>query len=348
MSLGGLARRVGGVAAGLFLFVLALETIKRAAFALSPVMRGLDVDGPGPALGFGWLMACVVLSGSPVAATALALLASGALRPDETFGMIGGSRLGASFVVLVAGAIDDLRSRRREKRSAYVGVAALLTTAIVYVPALGLGALGLEKGVLAGLRFEGRRLGSLVGAVFGPPVSALASLLPSGLLFVAGVATLVAGFRLFDSVLPDLRARESPVTLAARVVYRPWFMFLVGLGVTAVTLSVSVSLSLLVPLTAKGYVRRENVVPYIMGANISTFDDTLFAAALVGHPEAVRLVALIMGSVTLLSLPAVFLFPYAFERAIDRVAVRATASGRALLAFVALVVAIPALLILFG
>lgn len=348
MSPGGLARRVLGVAAGLFLFVLALETIKRAAFSLAPLMRGFALDGPGPALGFGWLMACVVLSGSPVAATALALLASGALKPDETFAMIGGSRLGASFVVLVAGALDDLRSRRREKRSAYVGVAALLTTAVVYVPALAVGALGLERGVLAGLRLEGRRLGSVVAAIFGPAVSALGALLPAGLLFVAGVLILVAGFRLFDSVLPDLRARESPVTLAARVVYRPWFMFLVGLGVTAVTLSVSVSLSLLVPLTAKGHVRRENIVPYIMGANISTFDDTLFAAAVVGHPEAVRLVALLMGSVALLSLPIVLLFPYAFERAVDRVAVRATASGVALLAFVGVVVAIPALLMLFS
>ena len=340
MSAGSLARRALGVAAGLFLFILALETIKRAAGSLAPLMRGLAVDGPGPALGFGWLMACVVLSGSPVAATALALLASGVLRPDETFGMIGGSRLGASFVVLVAGALDDLRSRRREKRSAYVGVAALLTTAVVYVPALGLGALALEHGVWSGLRIEGRRLESVVGAIFGPAVSALTGLLPPLLLFVAG-------FRLFDAVLPDMRARESPVTLAARVVYRPWFMFLVGLAVTAVTLSVSVSLSLLVPLTAKGHVRRENVVPYIMGANVSTFDDTLFAAALVGHPEAVRLVALLMGSVALLSLPILMFFPYAFERAIDRVAVRATASGRALLAFTALVVVIPALLILF-
>lgn len=348
MSPGGLARRALGVGAGLFLFVLALETIKRAALSLAPLMRGLAVDGPAPALGFGWLMACVVLSGSPVAATALALLASGALQPDETFGMIGGSRLGASFVVLAAGALDDLRARRSEKRSAYVGVAALITTAIVYVPALGLGALALDKGVLAGLRFEGRKLESVVGALFGPAVSALSGLLPTALLFVAGVAILVAGFRLFDSVLPDLRARESPVTLAARVVYRPWFMFLVGLAVTAVTLSVSVSLSLLVPLTAKGHVRRENVVPYIMGANVSTFDDTLFAAALVGHPEAVRLVALLMGSVALLSLPIVLLFPYAFERAVDRVAVRVTASGRSLLAFTAAVVAIPALLMLFG
>ncbi|HET8645590.1 MAG TPA: hypothetical protein VFO85_08895, partial [Vicinamibacteria bacterium] len=194
MSAGSLARRALAVAAGLFFFILALETIKRAAAALAPVLRSLHVEGPGPALGFGWLMACVVLSGSPVAATALALLASGALDARETFGMIGGSRLGASFVVLVVGALDDLRARRREKRSAYVGAAALLTTAVVYVPALALGAYGLEAGVLSGLRLEGRKLDSVVGAVFGPPVKALTAVMPPALLFVFGVLVLLAGF----------------------------------------------------------------------------------------------------------------------------------------------------------
>ena len=36
--------------------------------------------------------------------------------------MISGSRLGASFVVLVIGALEDLRAGRREARSAYIGI----------------------------------------------------------------------------------------------------------------------------------------------------------------------------------------------------------------------------------
>ena len=53
-----------------------------------------------------------------------------------------------------------------------------------------------------------------------------------------------------------------------------------GALVTLLTLSVSVSLSVLVPLNHRGYVRRENVIPYIMGAGITTFVDTLLAALL--------------------------------------------------------------------
>ena len=64
---------------------------------------------------------------------------------------------------------------------------------------------------------------------------------------------------------------------AWRLLYRPLVTFALGLAVTTLTMSVSVSLSVLVPLSARGYIRRENVIPYIMGANITTFVDTLVA-----------------------------------------------------------------------
>ena len=108
----GWLQRLLAVGLGLLLFVLALELLKKGAGGLGPLLRGLGVEGFTGGLGFGWLMACVVLSGSPVAAMALSLLASGTLTTAETFGMIAGSRLGASFVVLVIGALDDLRAGR--------------------------------------------------------------------------------------------------------------------------------------------------------------------------------------------------------------------------------------------
>jgi len=344
LSLRGALRRVGWLLPGLFLFMLALELLKKGAAAVGPLLRGLDVGGVPGALGFGWLMACVVLSGSPVAAIALALLAARTLSTEEAFAMIGGSRLGASFVVLVIGMLDDLRNRRTEKRSAYIGVAALVSTAVVYVPALGLGLFALRAGAFEGLRLEAYAVGSPLAAIYAPITRLAASVLPAGLLFVAGIGCLLFAFRVLDRVLPDLQSRPTPVSLAGRVTYQPWFMFAVGLGVTVLTLSVSVSLSLLVPLAARGYVRRENVIPYILGANITTFIDTLFAGAVVGHPDAVRVVAVLMATVTALSLPIVFGFPYAFERLVDHLARGATRSGRSVAWFVAALFFIPLLL----
>jgi hypothetical protein len=54
--------------------------------------------------------------------------------------------------------------------------------------------------------------------------------------------------------------------------------------------SVSVALTILVPLAAKGWVTREEAVPYIMGSNLATLADTLLVAVVVGNPVGVQIV----------------------------------------------------------
>jgi hypothetical protein len=341
------ALRLLAATAGLLLFVFALELLKRGAGGVGPVLRAVGVSGLAGGIGAGWLGACLLLSGSPVAAVALTLLASGTLTTAETFGMISGSRLGASFVVLVVGVVEDLRAGRREARSAYIGVTALVATAVTYLPAMALSWVALERGALAGLRLEGRDLEGLVERLYGPALHATSALLPPAALFLGGVLLLLAAFRAFDRALPDLGQGRGPLLPADHVVYRPWFMFAVGLATTVLTLSVSVSISLLVPLAARGFVRRENVWPYVLGANVTPLVDTLFAGALVGHPDSARMVALLMASVAALSVPPVLLFPGSFGRRLDHLASLATGSARAVVVFVALLFAIPLALIAF-
>jgi cbb3-type cytochrome oxidase subunit 3 len=70
----------------------------------------------------------------------------------------------------------------------------------------------------------------------------------------------------------------------------PWMMFFLGCIVATLTLSVSVALTVLVPLAVKGYVKRDEALPYIMGANITTLADTLVVAMLQKTPVAAQIV----------------------------------------------------------
>jgi Na+/phosphate symporter len=87
--------------------------------------------------------------------------------------------------------------------------------------------------------------------------------------------------------------------------------------VTCVTLSVSVSLTLLVPLTVRGIVRRENLIPYILGANITTFVDTIFASLFLRNSTGFTVVFCAMTVVSALSFPVVFLVYRPYERLVD-------------------------------
>jgi hypothetical protein len=334
------------VSTALFTFVLSLQMLKRGAGSVMPLLEGLHVEGVVNALGLGWLMAYVVLSGSPVAALALALFGAHNISDVETLGMIAGSRFGAAFVVLMAGTIYYLR-RRRGIDTVATGVLCLLVTWSVYLPATCIGYLLLESGLLDGVSMPiPGRLGDLIGAVYDPLVGALSAVLHPALLFVAGVALLVASFALFDRALPSIDPNHSRFRQIAFVVYRPQVMFLLGIAVTCMTLSVSVSLGLLVPLSAKGYVRRENVTPYIMGANISTFLDTLVVSLLVGEPRALSVVLAEMLSVMGVSFLLLFGFYASYRDGVEWCLAGVTRDRRAFLAFVAAMMIVPAVLML--
>ena len=68
---------------------------------MAPLVRDtFKIDTPANALGFGWLFAYLVMSGSPVAASALTFLDAEVITKYQAFAMITGSWLGASFIVL--------------------------------------------------------------------------------------------------------------------------------------------------------------------------------------------------------------------------------------------------------
>ena len=333
---------------GLGCFVTALGLMRQGAEGLTPALEGsVFTDNAMSTLGMGWLGACIVLSGSPVAAAALTLLDGGAIDRTQAFTMLMGSRLGASFVVLVAGLVYALRRKSVAGRTGpiSIGILALTMTAITYLPGAALGFWMLESGA-----FDGFNLGTSPGitsatdSLFGWAVDLAGGVLPDWALFPLGVAVLLVGFSLFDRVLPTMGTEELEDRPDAWY-ERKWPMFLLGCGVCMLTLSVSVALTILVPLVAAGRLRRANVLPYIAGANITTLADTLVAAILLGNQDAVRVVVAVTVAVTIWTMVLlVFAYPLV-RRFCLAVATGALRSEKRLAGFVAGLLTVPIVLI---
>jgi Na+/phosphate symporter len=335
-------------AVGLFFFILALQLLKQGAKIYGgQIVAFLQISSATNSLGFGWLLAYIFLSGSPVAAIAVSFFAGGTISSLQAFTMITGSRLGASFIVLFVGFVYYLRGHQRSA-SVAIGVLALLTTAAIYLPALALGYWLLTSGALNTLQMSpDTPVSSIIDAIYGPILDLIKRWgVPGWLEFLAGVGALLLAFNLLDRALPEMNAEGSSFQRIGKLVYRPMAMFLLGAAVTSVTLSVSVSLSILVPLSAKGLVRRENTLPYIMGANITTFIDTLVAALIQGGPRAFTIVLVEMVSVTILSLLTLFLFYRSFQRAILRLQELILRDNRTLGAFLSIMLIVPLILLL--
>jgi Na+/phosphate symporter len=340
------ALRLLTLVASLWLFILAISFMKEGAHDLVPLIQGtFSISGSVNNLGFGWLLAYITMSGSPVAAIALTFYDAGAISDIGAFNMITGSRLGASLIVLVIGFVYMLRGKGRAE-SLGIGILSLLVTGTTYLCALGIGYWFLQYGLLDGVQIQGGMvLSSFIDGYFTPIVTLAAGFLPGWLVFLAGLLILLLSFRLIDSFLPTESLRQSQLGRVSRLIYRPVVMLLLGMLVTLVSMSVSVSISILVPLSNRGFVRRENVIPYIMGANITTFIDTLLASVLLQNPRAFTVVVVEMVSVAIVSSIILLFFYSRYERAILSLVNRLVASNLSLALFIIFIFVTPLILL---
>jgi sodium-dependent phosphate cotransporter len=331
----------------LFLFILAITLMKDGARGLAPLVRtNLAVDNTANSLGFGWLFAYTIMSGSPVAAAALTFFDAGVVDKLGAFAMITGSRLGANFIVLLIGFLYVLRGRDRAT-SLSMGLLSLTVTATTYLPGLLLGAILLHTGWLDSLQLQsGALLTSVIDVAIDPIAGLITSFLPDWTVFVVGLGVILTSFALFDKCLPEMAIKDSQVGWMSRLVYRPGVMFALGALVTLISMSVSLSLSILVPLSNRGFVRRENVIPYIMGANITTFVDTLLAAVLLNNPPAFTIVFVEMFSVAIVSIIVLTTSYRRYGHWILGFVGWVTACNRNLALFMAVIFTVPILLML--
>jgi Na+/phosphate symporter len=340
-----LLKRLASIIFALALFVLSLQLMKRGATGITPILDFLSVHSAVNYLGFGWLNAYLLGSGSPVASVALTLYSKGVLSETQTYFMISGGRLGASFIVLFVGFMYYVRGRR-EPDGLYIGVVALMTTWIVYAAGIPAGYVLLKSGWLDRVRFGSPGLIKGVNEAYAPAVDFFDGFLPLLGLFVVGVAAVVVSLKMFDAALPSLESTDARFQRIVELLHQKFTMFILGIAITVLTVSVAVSLTILVPLSMKGIVRRKNIIPYVMGAQIGTFVDKLFVTLLLDAPRAFTIIFSEMIAVLGVSLVIlVFVFD-PFRDLILASASKATSSKRGFAVFLGALFVVPAVLLL--
>ena len=254
-----------------FLFAVQLLGTATNAFSaeLEVILRQI-VGGEMSALGLAWVGSYLLGNGSVIAALALSLFTANLLTPSQLFLMVAGSRLGAAAIVIFIGALDYVQKQQYSlSDSVRLGLLAFLLTYTIYLPVTLVGSLVVpaissvfDFGHLLGFNIQ---LPALSGVIAG----ALTEEYGAGPIFFLAVVLLFGSLRLFDRVFThvdtDWLREHYFVHLENR-----WLSFGLGLLVTGLTTSIAFSLGVIVPLYNRQYLKRSEIVPYILGANIGT------------------------------------------------------------------------------
>ncbi|WP_410766876.1 sodium:phosphate symporter [Haloferax sp. DFSO60] len=341
-------RPLGAIIVGVVAFLLSIRLLSGASAALVPAFTPIlnrVIMGPLSALGSSWLATYPVLNGTAIAALAMVLFTDALVTPLELFLMICGSRFGSVTIVLLVGSVEYIRRTDVSLRDAmWFGVLSFLVTWTIYIPVTVLGYAALGPLI--------PRL-SAVASRFTIRFAALDSLEPIIRSLVETVGPLGAGvlalglllgsLRLFDSAFNAIdgdRIRES----LTRHERDHWFLFVLGFAVTALSTSVAFSLGVIVPLSVRGYVDRDDLLPYILGANVGTLIDTVAIAVVLDEPVGLAVVLFTAGLATLISVVFVAMYPW-YETTVERLFEMAVKTRRHFIVFLGLLVALPVLLL---
>jgi sodium-dependent phosphate cotransporter len=323
--------------------LVGLQFVKGGVAGLAPK---LDVwlpvlirDAPS-ALGAGWLAAYVLFNGSVVAAIGLTFYEAALVPASHLLLVIFGSRLGAAGIVLIVGLADLVHNRSLTvRRASEVGILTFLVTHTTGIPALLLAFALIGAGSLKA-DAAAEQAPSWAFPIPHPIEQAAEALVswtgPIGAL-AAGVLLLLAALRLVNHVFveadfDDLRTRYR------RVLKSRWIAAGIGCALTTLTTSIAFSLGVVVPIYNRGFLRRREIIPYILGAHVGTFVDTLAVSLFIERTGSLDVVLLATGSTVLVTLPVLLLFgPYrsAIERLTDAVMRRPRSFAVFLIALVA-------------
>jgi len=340
---------VVGALLSLLLFLFAVQLLGAStAAAEAPLERFFEryVAGNGQALGASWLATYVLTNGSVVAALSVSLFESDIFTGSQLFLMLAGSRLGGAAIVLLVGMLDYAQKRRYSfSEATSLGILVFLLSHSIYLPATIAGYLLLPwlqsgfGGVSTRIELPFHPL-----AVFDPATGAVVDTAGVGASLAIAVLVLFGSLTLFDRVLKQIDTEWLRTRLFRRFQHK-WTSFGLGILITGVTTSVAFSLGVVVPLYNREYIKRKEIVPYVLGANIGTFFDTIVIAVLLDSPAGVAIVLSLVAVGTIVSIVALVWFSTFYE-AVETVQSRLVADRRYLVGFLLTLAMVPVVLVL--
>lgn len=282
-----------------YCFVLSLVLIKKSAMLLGKDLIGLvSLTTPFKAFGIGWLVTSIVQSSGAVSSLVAALTGLGVLSLGIAIYFVLGSCIGSTVTSFIVSLLS--KAKRRDFRHGFEIAAAHAIFNILLVIFIFPLEYFLSIFSKVGLVFSRRLDGIFLLAKIPDFVSLITGFFVKRLFFVNAVIVLIFAFGLlffslnfFGKVMLEIFGGEKNArNFIDRYFKSKYKGFLIGLVLTAILFSSSITISLLIPLVVSRVLNLRKAIPFILGAEVGTFTDTFLASLVIGKGLAVSVALL--------------------------------------------------------
>jgi len=281
----------------LYLFIFSLELM---GTSLRMFGRGLaetlitTTTNPLVGLFIGILTTSIVQSSSCTTSIVVGLVAGGALNVSNAIPIVMGANIGTSVTNILVSLTQIKRETefRRALSSAIVhDFFNVLSVAVLFPLQYFTNFLG-HAATFLGEKFQnigGLKFLSPVKALTRPLVEVLRRLIGDypWILFALSLILLIVALTRMVKSLKILVVKKAEVWFDRYLFKTAWRAFLIGLLLTALIQSSSITTSLAVPMAGAGLLTLAQIFPYTLGSNIGTTVTAILAALVTGNLAAI-------------------------------------------------------------
>ncbi len=251
-------------------------------------------SNPVVGLVLGVLATAIIQSSSMTTSSIVGLVASGMLSFEAAIPMVMGANIGTSVTNIIV-SLGHI-SRRGEFQRAFCGSMLhdffnVCAVAVLLPLEIHFGLIQNTARLLEGL-FSGYG-----GLKFGSPLKAATEPVAQEILRMSGdsgwIGVAVALLLLFVALRYIVKVLRSLVLARVerffqRFIFRtPALGFILGIMITVLVQSSSITTSIVVPLLGAGVITTRQIYPYLLGANVGTTITAFLASFVTGSPDAV-------------------------------------------------------------
>jgi sodium-dependent phosphate cotransporter len=242
----------------------------------------------------GILSTSIIQSSSSTTSIVVGLVAGGALNVANAIPIIMGANIGTSVTNLLVSLTQIKRDKefRQALSAAIVHDFFNILAVIIWFPIQYFTNFLGHIATFMGEKFQnigGLKFLSPVKAVTKPPVEVLRKLIGDHpwILFVLSLILLLVALTRMVKSLKILVATKAEAWFDRYLFNVAWRAFLVGLLLTAMVQSSSITTSLAVPMVGAGLLTLSQIFPYTLGANVGTTVTAILAALVTGNLAAI-------------------------------------------------------------
>ena len=273
-----------GFLIAIYMFIFSLTLIKISSASLGEGVFSLTKDGVNEinAFGLGWLATLITQSSGAAAATLIAFSLAGIIGPILLLYMIIGTRIGTSITALFTAFL--VHAKRRDFRHGFeIGLAnlvyALPIAVVMFVLEFFTGFFSKTGNyfVVFGSPFNSNLVDFLVS-----PLINFLSFIPDHLKIIFGILLLIGSLECIPKFMINIWGEKYLKRKINTFLDKKYRSFLLGLGITALLMSTSITITFLIPLVITRITKLKNVIPYMIGANLGGTSEMILGGLVLG------------------------------------------------------------------